>query len=322
LRLGQGTEADRQRARELPDLPMTRALRYALGDEVEPGREKLLYCAASRIRHPRGDDPRTSKRYGELGPDGPSCARYAWGTDDKKDYSTLIVESAPMNGADEELIAVSRHSYADPNRAWYHRRFMCGTDAGVIAFFGSLLPSDPEALFAEGARAIGNNLYDWEASWHDKAYLEPLLDPTVALGDMAILVLVCGLLVKEPGQSALAVDCLVQSYRDGRLDPERLAATHSRLSLTGLARLARFRKALDAALRIEPHLDEVAVSVIEHLAQAIRGDVPKDFAKLLELLNELCVGSGRKPSPACLQALREMKLGGASAPLRKKLLLL
>jgi hypothetical protein len=324
LRLGPHDAEALERARELKDTALARALRYALGDDLRPGREKLLYCAASRIRHRRMDDDATLKQFGDVGPDGPSCARYSWDTEHSSgsgwSYRKLRVGVLSTSREwEDRLIAVSRHPDPQSGRPVYARRFLCGADAGVVGFFGSLLPNDPEALFAEGARQIGNNLYEWEAQWQDKAYLEPLLDPSVEMGEMATLVLVCGLLVKEPGQSALAVDCLVQAHRDGRLNASLLAEVHSRLCLIGLARIARLRKCLDAALRLESSIDSVVIVLVEHLIKAIDGEPPKDFAKLLEILNEICVALGRRPTPETLHALRGLKLGGAAVSLRKSL---
>src|SRR4030095_9200570 len=64
------------RARALIDWPITRALRYALGDDVEPAGHEGLFAAAARIRHTNADDPRLLAAQGDLGPDAARSAHY------------------------------------------------------------------------------------------------------------------------------------------------------------------------------------------------------------------------------------------------------
>ncbi|MEO8161785.1 MAG: DUF6493 family protein, partial [Arenimonas sp.] len=222
LRLGSATDADRAEAALLGNEPFARALRYALGEALEPGPEVALFCAAARARHPRADDSVLLQRYGDLGPDGPKVARYDWKVESKAgqgyvSHELLVKTSDPSNFADT-LLAVSRHRLPGGESGWPGRRSLCGSDAGVTAFFATLVPSDLEAFFAEGARQLGNNVDWWEARWQDRAFLEPMLDPTLQFGEMCTLALVCALAGKEPGQTALAIDCWVQAFRERRID--------------------------------------------------------------------------------------------------------
>jgi hypothetical protein len=220
------------------------------------------------------------------------------------------------------LLAVARHPRPVDKGDWggYRQTSLAGNDPAVIAYSATLVPGDLEAFFAEGARALGNNL-DWdEAQWQSKAYLEPLLDPTVTPGPMGTLMLACALAGKEPGQTALAVDCLVRLQAQARFDAALFAATTRRLLSSSLVKAARYRKSLDAALRIEPGL---APLLIDLLSAGIPFDTdppPKDIGLLLELLYELLLQSGGRLSADANHAIGAMKLGGNGKVVQKKLL--
>ena len=326
LRLAPGaTAADRDAARALPDSPFARALRYALGDDIAPGPEKPLYCAAARIRHPGADDAVLLAKYGDLGPDGPRAARYAWEFRTKDDdtffRNDLLVFSAPRHDDVGDLLALARHpeSVPEDTPSWYRFRYLAGTTAALAAWSATLLPSHLEAFFAEGARELGNNLDWWEARWHQRVYLQPLLDPTVEVGPMGLLALACGLFGKEPGQTALAVDGLVRLQADGRLDVVALGETLRRMLASDAVKSARLRRSFDAALRLEPALAPV---LVELTVAAVTGAPRKDFATLLELLHELLVASGSGLSAEAQRALGDVAFAGTAKGLQRKILAL
>ncbi|MGH8030638.1 MAG: DUF6493 family protein, partial [Arenimonas sp.] len=196
---------DRAAARTLPDSPFARALRYALGDELLPGAETALYCAAARIRHPGSDDALLLAKVGDIGPDGPRAARYGWSFEARhaETYTRHEIHLVVGERGDDvgDLLAIERHPVANDRDQprWARPRPLAGLSAALVAWSATLVPSDMEAFFAEGARTMGDNLDWWEAQWQNKEYQRPLLDATVAAGEMARLVLACGLLGKEPG---------------------------------------------------------------------------------------------------------------------------
>jgi len=318
------------RARGLPDDAFTRALRYALGDDVAPGSERELFAAAARIRHPRSDDVALDARHPGLGPDAALVARYQWRvqssshTYDGKTYMhhDLFVETqaAPAD-APSERIAVLRHASSGQSRRYYRWWSFAGIDEGAIRLSATLLPSDPEAFLAEGARAIGNNL-DWsEAQWQNRAYLELLLDPVTRMTPMACLLLALGLAGKEPGQTAIAVDALVLAHADGRLDAHaRLAHALRALLATPLVKPARLHKSFLAAMRASPRIHSLVFDLLCAALQARPQDPPKDMALLLDLSLELKISGSRAVPPDVSQALAGMKLTGKARALQRKLL--
>lgn len=187
-----------------------------------------------------------------------------------------------------------------------------------MSWSATLLPSSLDALWAEGARAIGNNLDWWEAQWHNAAYLRLLLDPTGALGPMGTLLLALGLLGKEPGQTAIAVDALVQAWRDGRLDTAVMGQTLRQLLSTPLPKAARLRTSLNNALRAEAALGR---PVFDVLCEAVTAEPPpREWATLLDLLLELKLSLALPLPAAARAALASAKPGGRARSLLLKLL--
>ena len=317
-------------ARLLTDDAFTRALRYALGDDVAPGDEAHLFAAAARIRHPRADDRNLEARHPGLGPDAALVARCEWQVSsrsneyDGRTYTfhdlSVTTRDAPASNGDVPL-AVRRHPPADATRSWYRGWSFAGNDPGAIRYSATLLPSDLEAFFADGARAIGNNL-DWsEAAWQNSAYLEVLLDRATPMTTMALLLLVLGLAGKDPGQAAIAVDALVHARSGGRLAAAGgLAKTLRALLATPLLKAARLHKSLQAALRADPRTSELIFELLCAAMQARPDDPPRDTALLLDLLLELKVAGARSVPPEAQAALAAMTLTGNGRALQRKLL--
>ncbi len=320
----------RARARALVDAPLTRALRYALGDELTPDTHRELFAAAARIRHPREDDLVLDGCHPNLGPDGALMARPAWRVhphlhrygDKTTTYYDLQVDTPPVPAQTPSTrLAVRRHPPGPNARQHYRWWSFTGIDEGAVRYSATLLPSDPEAFFADGVRAVGNNL-DWsEAQWQNRAYLDRLLDPVTAMTPMACLLLVLALFGKEPGQTAIAVDAWVAAHTEGRLSSAQpLVEPLTVLLASPLVKPARLHKSLQAALRIDARMQ---APVFELLCAAVTvnpEDPPRDMALLLSLLLELKVDGARPLPPDVQSSLSQMKLSGQAKQLRAQLL--
>jgi hypothetical protein len=316
--------------RVLADAPFVRALRYALGDDIAPGTERALFAAAARIRHPGTDDPALEARHPGIGPDGALVARYTWrvrtdshvaqGTTYTHHHFELEVEPRAVRPIDY-LPAVSRYCAEDVEHRYLRWWSFAGVDAGAIRYLATLLPSDLQGFFAEGAQMVGGNIDWWEAQWQNRAYLEPLLDPTTRMGPMACLLLALALAGKEPGQTAVAVDALVHAHAGGRFDSSQvLGDTLRALLATPLLKAARLHKSLQAALRADPRIDGFVFELLSAALQARPEDPPRDMAALLQLLLELKVAGARNLPPAAHQAISAMKLSGNGRSLQRQLL--
>lgn len=309
LRLAPGAgDAERHAARQLGDSAFVRALRHALGDDVDLRGPADLFCAAARVRHPGADDDAVVRQHGDLGPDAARVARFSWQVhswQNQVDTSTyhfhdLIVDTALRpRDASMERLAVWRHAADGQARQHFRWWSFGGWDAASITWSATLLPSDTEAFCAEGVRASGANLDWWEAQWHNAAYLRLLHDPTVRMGPMATLLLALALVGKEPGQTALAVDALVLAHADGRLDVALLGDTLRRLFATPCPKAARLVASLRAALRA---VGALRGAVFALLADTVRADpAPREVAALLDLLLELQLSLGA-PLPAATRS--------------------
>lgn len=347
LRLPAGTHAAEHAqalaaAQALPDTPLTRALRHALGDDAPvkvPSSakgspafqlERDLFCAAARIRCPGRDDPAVLAAFGDAGPDTGAVARYQWTvhtthheTEGKRytyQHFTVRAQDAGPVAATPLLLARHRIPSAGPkDQDWVFWRFAGGTVAQV-GYAASLMPGNLDTHFAGAANEIAINLRWNEAHWEHSAYLQLLLDPTVPVAGMACLTLAVALGTKEPGQAMLAVDALLQSHAEGRLDTAALGAALRDLAATPLPLLARYAKSLRSALRIEPQAAPLLFSLLCDMLCA-RGDTPpKDLALLMELLLELSL-TLRRPLPAAThEALCHWQLSGKARTARQTLL--
>jgi hypothetical protein len=317
-------------AQRLPDGALAQALRYALHDDVAPGDDAELFAAAARIRHPREDDRALDARHAGLGPDGALAARWVWRTEsdshevDGKTYThhKLFVDVLAERGdVPPERLAVLRHPSAGATGRWGRPWTFAGSDEGIIRYSATLLPSDPAAYFAEGARVVGNNLDWWEAQWQNRAYLDLLLDPVAPVTPIACLLLVLGLAGKEPGQAAIAVDALVQAHAGGRLGEHGdLADALRALLATPLLKPARLHKSLLAAIRADAATSSMVFDLLCEALQARPEDPPRDTALLLDLLLELKISGTRTLPAATLQALAAMKLTGNGRKLQQQLM--
>ncbi|MFS2164765.1 DUF6493 family protein [Variovorax sp. Varisp62] len=325
---GQGAAILREKARQLADAPLVRALRHALGEDgvaisaKADEAQQALFATAARIRHPGGDDSRVLDAWGDLGPDGASAARYTWSVNAR----SSTYEGKTYIHHDLQLASAAVHPDTPHALVAVRRAGMDGAhDEALLRHAATVLPSSLESFFADGCRQIGNNLDWWEAQWQNRAYLMPLLDPTVpvtASQPMAVLLLALALAGKEPGQTALAVDALVQSFTEGRLDVPALGAQLRALLASSLTMAKRHGKSLEAAVRADTRLAAPVFDLLCDMLAADAGNPPKDLAALMELLLEIALSSQRTLPAPTLELLAGLELGGKGRAVRKSLLAL
>lgn len=316
-------------ARALLNTPLRQALCYALGDgtvQVPADADaRPLFLAAARIRSPQADDAGTLAAYGDLGPGGPLHARLDWHVASRSDdggkycfhdmYITCEPPLQPQAHALPHHMALALCAKHLPDSRWATEH-----EAGHIRFAANLLPSDLEPFFAEAALNMGNNLDWWEAQWQNRAYLDLLLEPTTPFTPMALLLLAVALAGKEPGQTALAVDALVQGVQDGRLDLAALGDTLARLWATPLVKGPRYVKSLAAAAQAHAALPAAVFTLLCAMVQEPMTTWRKDQAPLLELLLELHLAHGLAMPTSTTAALAAMKLGAKGKAAQQKLL--
>jgi hypothetical protein len=307
----QGAGAALAPARKLGDDEHVQALRYALGADAKVGDRELM-SAAQRMRAlvaANAVKPRTwlveSKKF-----------------KNGKTFTSVKIDRSIPASARDPVAVLERKAAGVDLEMWFEVVAVGCAEEGSINYYSTLLPADLENFAAEGAELISRNIDWWQAQWQNKNYLRPFLDATTVMGPMATLMLAVALAGKEPGQTAVAVDVLVQSSVEQRLDAKLLAGQVAELVRTGHASCARYAKSLAAALRID---EAVAPALVEVLFAAVVSrplDPPKDTAALLELLLEILVANDRRLPVDAAEALDKLKMGGRGNAIRKELLAL
>jgi hypothetical protein len=177
-----------------------------------------------------------------------------------------------------------------------------------------------EVFFSDGAADLTSAM-NWGADARPiAAYPRCLLDPTVPMSSMATLVLALALGSKDQAQAAIAVDALVQTQLEARLDAPLLAATVRDLSRIYMVDNARYAKSLRAARRIDAKISAVAVDILCGVLQANSAAPLRDTNAILELLLEITIADDRKLSAHSRGTLEQLAVTGKGNSLRNRLL--
>jgi hypothetical protein len=170
----------------------------------------------------------------------------------------------------------------------------CATGlAEAVRWVGTVWPSNREVFYAKGAAELGRNVDWWQAMWHVRCFLEPLLLPNEPIKQMGCLLLALGLAAKEPGEKSLATDVLINAVDQRRLDPRALGETLGRLYDYGVVKGSRIASTLsDAGRASDEHMEAVAIA-IERLLAAMHGPPPPDLHAVLTALSDSLAARGR-----------------------------
>jgi hypothetical protein len=268
------------------------AIHYALGDDdAAIGSTAPLWLAAARARSPWSDDERIAAAFPEyVGPDTARAARYEvkFGKDRYGPTMTIQRTPPPTKARDAEFVTAALHTQrARWNALMWELGGFAGRTIGSIRWTASIWPLARDAFLAGAAEEIVDNL-DWgEARWQNKSLLEPLLDPGTPLRETGLLLLTAALAAKEPGEHGLATDIAIRAIDDGRLGGDNLGAMMRRLLVSGLIKAGRWQATLTDVARISPVHTAVVFEALQHCLAGDPQKMPRDFAKLLELLREL-----------------------------------
>jgi len=296
------------------------ALRYALGGKAVIGQDAPLWVAAARARAPQQNDPALEKRHPNLGPDAGVASVMTHSVSLKHGFNWLDVESEPPppSDLDPRLLSVLFHA----SRRWHSKEeshCVAGRNRSAVRWAGTIWPSCLESYFAEGAERI--DLTWSEAQWEVSAYLEPLLDPDVEFGPMALLLLALALGSKEAGQKGLAAEILIAGVDDQRIDPAALGGCMGTLLPTGLVMAARWAATLGDVARVSTRHGLAVSSTAQYLLRGDSAKAPRDLGKLLQLLHELLIQFDQRVEDEETRGyLKTMKRGGKAGKLAKAIL--
>ncbi len=297
----------------LPITPFSQALCYALGGEWPMQPNEALCLAASRIRHPGSDDPAALLVFGCNLPDGAIAAQVdlynelvKWEHGDF--FQPRATVPAPQPAVDATLLAPYRY-----------QGFWNDSEA-LILFGASLLPSSHEAVYAEALPALAHNLQYADVQWHHGAWVRLLGEPITEMTPAATKTLALALMGKDPGRLARAVDAFVAASLDGRLDVEALGRALLELIPLEYFMATRLAASLAMSAAADPGMPPVVLSLLGRLCAVAPGEVPRDMAKLLQLMQELALQYNLRPQAAALAALDRLPLSGKAHVVRRSLL--
>jgi hypothetical protein len=165
-----------------------------------------------------------------------------------------------------------------------------GRTVGAVRWTSMIWPLARDSYFAASASVCLTNL-DWhEAQWQNRTMLEPLLDAGTPLRIPGVLFLAGMLAAKEPGELGLATDIAILAIQDGRLGSDNLGLAMAELFWTGMIKPGRWQKSLTVVAQSSPmHSAVIQLALQRCFSKPSSKSLPKDSAKLLELLYELSV---------------------------------
>jgi hypothetical protein len=211
----------------------------------------------------------------------------------------------------------------EPDRYGYHSYgfYEIGFEPEGCRWLAAIWPVSRESIFAIGSQNIGDNL-DWsDATWHNRTFLELLLDSDSPLLEMAMFLLLNGLAAKEPGEHGLSVDVAIQAINDGRLGTDNLGRALLNHLPSNHFLLSRWSKRFaDIANASELH----GYVVFRAMEQGLRGDpkeLPKGLGDILQMLNEIAAQLGVGVTDEdCRKFLEQFSGSNKSAKAAKALL--
>ena len=237
------------------------------------------------------DDERVVKAFPDYGPDAGRKATYSVSVEKVYNHMILAIHSdpPPAVSVDPDCVTVLLHAQCNAGRdpGWFWKSGgAAGRTVGSVRWTATIWPQARESLFAAAAETIAANI-DWEqAAWQNKSLLEPLLDCGTPLGPMALTLLATALAAKEPGEYGLATDIAIRAIEEGRLGSDNLGLVLARLLPTGLIKPGRWQKTLADVARASPVHGMVVHRVLQAALRDTPDKLPRDFAKLIELLHQ------------------------------------
>ncbi len=186
----------------------------------------------------------------------------------------------------------------------------------------NLFPSMRESILSLGVN-WGVLLLD-EVGSSDRgirAFFEMLGEPGAPLERQAYVMMLVGLLMKDPEFAAFSRDAVIQAIDEKRLDPEQMGKRVAQFLHSDRAKPKRLASSMREIARVSSvHSD----AMLRLICCSFHGDsknLHKDASAILELLLELLTASGsRIENEDMLNYLSSLKAGGKTARLVKSLL--
>lgn len=314
--------ADRAaRGQRQPILSLPTSAGGAIEPEVLAARRNEL--ARLRIKPAKADAIQAALRAGEVRP--LTAVRFRYESPAAK-YFELVVEPSHRSqpGLDDVpgLFAMAL-SPSDGGAADYSgvgRNGVSGL-AEAVRWVSTVWPANRELFYAKGALDLRRNVDWWEAMWHVRCFLEPMLLPSEQIHEIGRLLLALGLAAKDPGEHSLATDVLINAVGERRVDARLLGDALGALYSHGEIKGSRIASTLSEACRVSGvHADAVA-TVLGRTVAGLRGvPPPPDLHAVLTTLGDaLVVQGGPLADPDALAYLAGIEGTGKAAASARQL---
>ena len=294
-----------------------KAITYAMGADMTPGKDKALWSCAWASRQPCAADPAIA---GLFTPPRPDCGTPAemslkvWRKDSDQ-YFWIVVEvpvTVDGKGATEPLPAL----FYPEQKNKYWNDSVCGYVYEDVAWASLLRPAWPEPFFRQALLSMDTT--QKLSDHYCRAYLDPFFRPGAAIGPLAAATLGYYLASEDKSVTSLTVEAVAALVEEARLDAPTLAAAIKPFLMSHALPTARWSKGL-ATIADAGH-GGFARDVIVELLDFAPEDTPRDMGAMLELLFELCLASGTGPNrPEAIACLKTIPGGGKVEKFSKKL---
>jgi hypothetical protein len=281
-----------------------------------------LWVAALRCRDPRGENQELLNQFGPIGPDAFVPAKYTSKPEAvraaRQVFSAhgvpplLLVTEPPLANRDALLLFPTVLLHDSRSTFWFtpgcidqlwlqHRESYLAFQAMIMVMY------------------ISSTGTYWQGSW------DVLFDPDVPLGGNGVWLVALALCAKQKEASRLALDALVCSIDDGRMDGRTFGSVLGQLSDSENISFKRWVGALEEVAKISPLHQQFTVDSLEALiAHLPLPDKDRQAqVQVLELLLETCITSGEViQQEATRNYLKAITSKGKAATIAKQLLLL
>ncbi len=297
------------------------ALRWALGDkQIGSVSTAEIWVAAFRCREPRADSKMLKDRFPNLGPDAAERASFKESLEEYAGRSDSIFGTSIGHMSESLPIESVPPLKKRPGIKYFPTELL--HDHAVMWDTSDLLelvwPLDRESYFAYQTRRMALYIDSQGTYWQSARNC--LFDPDAPTRGLGAWLIALSLSAKQPEVARSALDALIASIDDCRLDGATFGAVMGKLLPTGKITLARWTRALKDVARISAmHTHFVFAALEQCLAQ-----LPADACKsppipLLELIYETittCSASiSVEPARRCLQAVEGKGKGAKLAKL-------
>ena len=269
-----------------PEDEFERAVAYALGADIPPGKEDWLWVAAAAARLPYDDQATIAKKHGKGLPDAGTRASYFIDFQRTENFAYLTLSVKPTIGRDvpPTYLAPMFHIASASTKTGS----VCGYHVNMIRWSSTVWPLNSEPFFSQGVfvfdhgQRLANSPY--------AGFIEPMLQSHVVVGEMGSALLALGLASTDPAVKGVALEAAISSIEQERVDLDSAQEVFATMIPAGDVPVGRWTKSLTEVSGISA---KHARFVRDLIAGSLRHDAanpPRDIGGLVELLYELSMG--------------------------------